>query len=321
MSMSVPIPPATAFDTADIESNRSGRLSDTQRGNLRGLDRAIRKNDLVFAAICLVLAVLVGTSTGPAPNAWLRPVATVAFFLVAAVELYRATALGDSLSQDLRSGSVQTIEGTFLKRRVTSDSRGSSMTWHYLEVNGRRFEVSGAIYEAAPEAGVIRLYFLPRSHKVVNMERLADRPLPPGVITPQAMIGTMAAAFRTHDHVQKAEQMAQLEAMEDAVKADFTAPATPPAPEQQDPRPLAEAILGTWKMGAVQMSLSFMPDGTMVANLPGGRQQTGRWSIGPDGRLHANALGNDIAGEASVAGDTLTIKADGRAMAYHRAAN
>jgi len=82
-------------------------------------------------------------------------------------------------------------------------------------------------------------------------------------------------------------------------------------------RPLDEAILGTWRMGPT--SVSFMPNGTMVATLPGGRQQQGRWSIGADGRLHADAPGLGQAAEAWVAGDTLTVAENGQGLSFKRA--
>jgi hypothetical protein len=55
-------------------------------------------------------------------------------------------------------------------------------------------------------------------------------------------------------------------------------PATPPAAADRDPRPLAQAILGKWQMGP--MSMTFMPDGTMVATFMGGQQRQGHWSVG-----------------------------------------
>ena len=69
-----------------------------------------------------------------------------------------------------------------------------------------------------------------------------------------------------------------------------------PAPTGElDPRPLAEAILGTWQTGPI--SMVFMPDGTMVATLPGGQQRRGHWSIGSDGKLHSDATGRDQASD------------------------
>jgi hypothetical protein len=57
-----------------------------------------------------------------------------------------------------------------------------------------------------------------------------------------------------------------------------------------------------------------------VATLPNGQQRSGRWSIGSDGKLHSNALGSDLAAEAWVAGDTLSISEGGEGMAFKRVA-
>jgi hypothetical protein len=52
-----------------------------------------------------------------------------------------------------------------------------------------------ATYDAAPDAGVVRLYYLPRSRRVVNLERLPNAPLP-DVVTPQTMAASVRAAVR-----------------------------------------------------------------------------------------------------------------------------
>jgi hypothetical protein len=153
----------------------------------------------------------------------------------------------------------------------------------------------------------------------VNLERMPDRPLPAGAITsPTVAIGAAITALTSHDPVQAAEARAEMAAMGNAMDAQMARAAMPPPADQRDPRPLSEAILGTWQMGP--MSMTFMPDGTLVANLPGGRRQTRRWSIGPDGRLHANSSGRDQATDAWVAGDVLTISENGQGLAYHRTA-
>jgi hypothetical protein len=62
-----------------------------------------------------------------------------------------------------------------------------------------------------------------------------------------------------------------------------------------------------------------MPDGTLVAGLPG-HQRQGRWSIGSDGRLHSDSTGPDRGSDAWVAGDVLTISENGEGMSYRRTA-
>jgi hypothetical protein len=131
-------------------------------------------------------------------------------------------------------------------------------------------------------------------------------------------VGAAITALTSGDSAKSAEARAELEAIGNAMRAERSAAATLPPVGERDPRPLAEAILGTWQTGPI--SMTFMPDGTLVMALPGGRQRQGRWSVGSDGRLHANATGRDQATDAWVAGNVLTISENGQGMAYQRAA-
>jgi hypothetical protein len=310
---------SVSLSPADLETNKAGRLSDSQRKGFANLDRAIRKDQFFFAAVFLILAAVLFTANGPAPNAALRPVAGAVLVVLAAVFLLRAMTLGDSLLQDLRSGRVDTIEGALGKRRVSTGSHGTTSTLYYFDVSGRSFSVGERTYETAPDAGIVRVYFLPRSHKVVNFERLPDRPLPADIMSsPTAAISSLATAFRSHDRVQAAEARAQMAAVKDAFEAGKTAMFAKPPSGPHDPRPLAEAILGTWQAGFV--SITFMPDGTMVASF-GPRQQHGHWSVGPDGRLRSDATGRDQVADAFVTGDTLSITDAGQSLSLQRAAN
>jgi hypothetical protein len=102
----------------------------------------------------------------------------------------------------------------------------------------------------------------------------------------------------------------------EALKDAMLPPATPPPADRRDPRPLAEAIVGTWHWGL--MRITFGADGGASATLPTGRSQSGRWSIGADGKLHVAEMGQDIATDAWVDGDTLTVVEDGQAIACRR---
>jgi hypothetical protein len=305
------------FPAADLDTNRSGRLSDAQRKKYKGLARAGRKDEFFAAIFCGAMGVLLLAPVGPSPNVWVRPVAAAGFILVAFL-LFRTAATGDSLTRDMRSGKVVTVEGAIAKRHI--EREGSHTTWtdHFLEVAGQSFEVDETAYLAAPDVGYVRLYVLPRSHAILNLERMPDRPLPAGATTSTATIVADAITSRSHDTVQAAEARAELDAIANAMQAERSRAATPPPIDQRDPRPLAEAILGTWQTGP--MSLSFLPDGTMVATMPGGHQRRGRWSIGADGRLCSTGDGRDTATDAWVAGDALTISEGGQGMVYRRAA-
>jgi hypothetical protein len=303
------------FPAADLESNKAGRLTDDQRKRYKSLERGVRKNEFTFALMCAAIAAILLTATGPAPNAQYRPLAGAAFAAIAVVLLIRATVWTDALTGDLRSGKVESVEGAVGKHTFS----GKTTTFYYLDLGGKHYEVGEAAYQATPEAGYVKLYVLPHSHKVVNMERLPDRPLPEGLMAaPGQIMSTLATAFRSHDGVQVAEARAEMAALGNAMRMDEVKNPTPPPADKRDPRPLEQALLGTWKTG--MMSIAFMPDGTMVATLPNGQKRPGHWSIGADGRLHSDAIGAGITADAWVSGDTLTIAEDGQGLAFNRAA-
>ena len=305
--------PTSPYSADALAANQAGQLTDQQRQAFRGRDRAFRKSELIGAAGAAIIGVLLITSSGPSPEAWLRPYASVALFVIAGGLLVRATLAGDSLSSDLASGSVQTVEGAVLK----DIRQGKETESFYLHVAGKTFEVPRSVYSAAPDAGIIRVYYLPRSKTVVNLEHLADRALPAGAAgSPAAIAQEALASFGSHDLNQRAEAMAQMAAMKSSIEAGSKAAAVQPPAGALDPRPLAEAIVGTWQTGPI--GVTFLADGTMTTQLPGGHSQAGHWSVNADGELHAQFAGRDQAGKAWVAGDTLTLSEDGQGRQFQR---
>lgn len=305
------------FPASDLEANKSGRLTDAQRKRLKGLARAGRHDELLLAVVCAAIAAFLFSGVGPSISGLVRPLAGAGFVLVALL-LLRTAISGDSLTKDVRSGRVEKVEGAIGKR--TEDHEGEHNRWtdYYLEVAGQTFQVDSTAFRAAPDAGYVSLYVLPRSHAILNLERMPDRPVPAGVTdSPVEVMRVGAAALLSGDPIRSAEARAELSAIGNAMHAQHVQAATPPPADQRDARPLAEAILGTWQTGP--MAMTFLADGTMVVALPRGRQERGRWSIGPDGRLHANTAGRDSATDAWVAGDVLTISENGQGMAYQRA--
>ena len=306
-----------AFFPDALEANRAGQLTDAQRRGFAAYDRSWRRGEVGLALVFVVLAALLLSSTGPAPNAALRPFAGVGFLVLALAVAVHATPSRDPLARDLRSRRVESLEAAMEKHTFNIDSRGSSLTAYYLDIGDLHFEVHAAEYEAAPAAGIVRVYFLPQSHKVVNLERLPDRPVDPAMLeSPTAAVQTLLHAMRARGD-ERHEAMASMAAVGDALKAERAAAAVPPPPEQRDPRPLAEAIIGTWVAGP--MTLTFGADGTIGTTMPGGHTQAGRWSVDAAGHLHADALGHDEAGDAWIVGDTLTLSSGGQGMSFHRA--
>lgn len=309
--------PLSPFPADALAVNQGGRLTDQQRQSYHGTDRAFRKNELTGALVAIVIGVLLITAGGPNPNAWVRPVGAVVAFVIAGFLLVRATIAGDPLSRDLSSGAVEAVEGAILKNSRTTGGGKSSSESFYLHVAGKNFEVDRSVYQAAPEAGYVRIYFLPRSKTVVNLEQLPNPPLPAGAgSSPTAFVQASVTALRSHDLTQEAEAMAQMAAMKASFDQERQAAATPPPAGTLDPRALAEAIVGTWQTGPMQVT--FAADGTLATVLPGGLGQPGHWSVDAAGQLHAQFGGRDQVGEAWVAGDTLTIKEDGRGRQFQR---
>src|SRR5437764_201795 len=72
----------------------------------------------------------------------------------------------DPLAGDARAGRVEHREGAIGKRRV---GNGRARSSYFLVVGDRRFRVARSTYEAAPDAGYVRIYYLPRSRKLVNL--------------------------------------------------------------------------------------------------------------------------------------------------------
>jgi hypothetical protein len=309
--------PQGIFSAEALETNRAGRLTDLQRRQFGSIDRNWRKSMVGLAAGLVIIALLLLSSSGPAPNAWMRPFAGAAFLAIAVGMVLYAMPTRDPLARDLRSGSVVILEGAMEKHSFSTHSGNSSVTSHYLDVADKHLGVSEAEYDAAPQVGIVRVFYLPRSRKVVNLERLADRPLASGATTaPIATLMQVEHNLRSSNGEAHHEAMAEMMALGNAVKAERAAAAVPPPVEQRDPRPLAEAIIGSWRAGP--MAVSFAADGTMQLTTFGGRTQQGRWSVDGDGRLHADALGHDEAGDAWVAGDRLTVAVAGMGMSFAR---
>jgi hypothetical protein len=318
-TMTTSIPDDGPFSQSALAANASGQLSDDQRRAWRSQSRGYRKAELSFALIAVVIGALVAFAPGPAKYATIKPIIGIVCFVIAALLLVRAFTGGDRLTEDVRAGRVESVEGAITKFSRTSDSgRGSSSTSFYIDVNHIRMEAWRSQYDAAPEAGYVRVYYLPKTHRVVNLERLADPPM--GEITPtsaQGALGAFEAGFRSHDEAQIAEGRAQMAAMATQFKAQMQQAAVAPPGDQRDPRPLAESIIGSWS--SPFMSVTFAADGTATSTAPNGRQMSGNWSVDAQGHLHATIAGHDNVGEAWVSGTTLTISEGGRGLAFQRA--
>jgi hypothetical protein len=305
------------FPPSALTENAAGRMTDGQRRQWSGMSRGIRKGELSFAVILVIIGALVAFSPGPAKDATLKPIVGLVCAAIAAILLVRALTGGDRVTEDVRAGRVESIDGAIAKHMVHADSRGSSSATHFLDVGGRRFETSARGYQTAPDAGYVRLFYLPNSHRVVNLELIAGPATPE--LTPasiQAVTHDLAAAGHAHTEVAYAEARAQMASMAAQFQTAAQAAAVPPPSDQLDARPLADAIVGTWS--SPFMTVSFAPDGTATQTMMNGRQMSGRWSVDAQGQLHAGLAGHDDCAAAWIAGDTLTISMGQMALTFQR---
>jgi hypothetical protein len=134
----------------------------------------------VIAAILFAVAVLAGfLAPATVPAVWHIAIVGVALGIAVSLIL-RVVSGGDrALSHDLRHGRVESVAGPISKEQESAmDVNGTSI--YVLRVADLRFIVPPLANEAAPSAGSVRLYYLPESRKVVNLERLADEVMQTG---------------------------------------------------------------------------------------------------------------------------------------------
>lgn len=311
---------AGPFPSDALDANRAGELTDAQRVWLTAVARRVGKNGRGNAGIMMIVAVIavVGAQrairVGPASSAALAIVAAIVLLAVAAISIARSLTAGRPLKRDLAHPQVRSIEGAIGKQLGSYIGRYSRRP-HYIDVGDERFQVSKDTYDAAPDAGFVRVYYLPLSRRIVNLERVADRQFPGGV-SPEDLIRSVGAAVGADRRRQMNELRADVAGLKQFAESAF-APTPLPAPSERDPRPLGESILGSWSNGL--MTVTFASDGSVTARLVNGFERNGRWSVDASGRLHADVTGQEQAAAAWVTGDRLVIDAGGAGISFTRA--
>ena len=146
---------ALHFSETDLEANRAGRLTATQRARLWGQDWI----KLLAGASCLAVGVVfqIGVFVG-----WM-PVhgrgAALGFGLIALGVIVLAISALQSL--DLINGSVSTAEGVL--------GFGDAPLLYQVVVNGVTFNVPKTVFDTVTEVRW-RVYYLRRSQTVLSME-------------------------------------------------------------------------------------------------------------------------------------------------------
>jgi hypothetical protein len=148
--------------TSTLATNRDGKQSARQRGQLL---KDISSN--LFWSAVVGLGWLVLTAIFITQAKWTGMLAVSAFFLLILAMLLSSAR---NEMRDFAGGRVEFDEGWVTK--YTRDIRGRTHhTLYYYRINGNGYEVSKLAYDALIE-GNYRLYYLPNTHKLVNLDPL-----------------------------------------------------------------------------------------------------------------------------------------------------
>jgi hypothetical protein len=307
-------PDVRLFPADALDANRQGRLTDTQRQQLtetagKGRSSWTKTGLFIFGAgVVMLLVVMSGRFS------LIVLLVGVGCVGVGGVAAWLGITGTDPLTRDVQSGRVESVEGAIARQALPGMSGRGGVSYS-LHVSGRTFSADDRTYQAAPEAGYVKVYFLPHSNKIVNLERLPDHPLPAGV-TPQQLSLRMMKSLFLGSFQERAEAGAAMATFQRGL-GEGAAAARPPA-DQLDPRPLNEAILGAWFNP--MMTLSFTSDGLATLSIAGKKAGDGRWSLDPDGTLHIQVRGFKLEGDAWVADDRLTMHPHGHPLVFTRGA-
>jgi hypothetical protein len=303
------------FSRSALPVNHSGGLSEEQsqrwRRIAKGRRQSVRGVAYVFAAIGAFLLF----ANGPATKAVARFNGGLAFLGIAAILVVGASL--ESVNADVREGRVESVEGAIAKS-FRAGLRAPGGRLYLLHVAGRRLQaLSRASYDAAPDAGYVRIYFFPRSKLVVNLEQLEDPSIPTGSGAAQEIVQNFARALLTRDRTTIAEASARVAALKHVIEGP---PPTSPDGSARSLSPLrAEDVYGTWTNP--MMTISFMKNGTASLTMAfGGTRRDGHWSIDTNGKLLTDARGNPEPLDVSLNGNQLTITIEGQRMAFTRIA-
>jgi hypothetical protein len=300
------------FSKSALPTNQSGRLTDEQSRRwtqiAKGRRQSVRGAALPFAAIGAFLLLV----SGPAAKAAARTNGGIAFLGIAAILVVAASL--EPVNADVREGRVESVDGAIAKRSGYL-SRAAQRSY-YFYVGGRRLQaLSRLSYDAAPDAGYVRVYFLPRSRRVVNLEPLADPPIPTGSGAAQEIVLDYARAIGSLDRTKMAEASARVTALKHAVEGPL--PHATASGSRGYPRLNADDLYGTWTNP--MMTVAFSKDGIVTLTTAiGGIRREGRWSVDENGRLLTDATGALEPMEASLNGRQLTVTVEGQRVTFTR---
>lgn len=151
----------------DIEINRAGKISNRQKIvlQLRFLFWVCLASVEVFA----LTGVMIMQTQGNMPWILIIGISTllVTMFYFCAINII-------PYWKDLTENKVRTSSGVLYKHTSLSftEKRGVTIAIHAIQVGGHTFSVSPFTYAVAKEGESYRLFYVPHSHTLVNIEEL-----------------------------------------------------------------------------------------------------------------------------------------------------
>jgi hypothetical protein len=301
------------FSRSALPTNQSGRLSDEQSQRWGRIAKARRQSVRGVAYVFAAMSAFLLLANGPAAKAAARLNGGMVFLGIAAILIVAASL--EPVNADVREGRVESVEGA-ISKSFRSALRAPGGRLYLLHVGGRRLRaLSRASYDAAPDAGYVRVYFFPRSERVVNLEQLEDPSIPTGSGAAQEIVHNFAHALLSRDRTTIAEASAHVAALKHVIEG-------PPrtsvdGSDRWSSRLLADDLYGTWTNPV--MTISFTRNGMASMTMAcGGTRRDGHWSIDTNGKLLTDATGDPEPLDVSLSGNQLTIAIEGQRMAFTR---
>lgn len=190
------LPGMNPFPPEALAANRHGELAPAQREALTHRLGIRSRGALGAAGVALAVAVLL-LFFGPHALAPVWRIALVGSAAGLAVSLILRTASGAdaALRGDLRRGRVEVVAGPVAREQEPAlDVNSTSIC--ILTVADQRFTVPPQAFAAAPATGNVRLYYLPASRKVVNLERLSDAAVAAGGTVQRPLAEAIVGSWR-----------------------------------------------------------------------------------------------------------------------------
>jgi hypothetical protein len=303
------------FSETAFPINQSGRLTDEQTRRWANIAKGRRDSVRGVAYVFAALGAFLLFANGPAASATARANGGLVFLAIAAVMFFGVSL--EPVNADVREGRVESVDGAIAKASRSVGTGGARTSYRYFDIAGRRFRATPRAYDAAPAAGYVRVYFLPRSRRVVNLEQLPDPTIPTGSGAAREIMQDYARALGTLDRTTIAEANARLMALKHVVEGP--PPHATLDGSSRSSRLRADDLYGTWTNP--MFTVAFMKNGvaTMTTAI-GGIRRDGHWSVDANGRLLTDATGTLEPMEASLEGPQLTITIEGQRVTFSRSA-